>query len=301
MITTFEQVSKTYGHVTALSDFNLTLRPGELTALLGPNGAGKSTAIGLLLGLSAPSARQVRVLGADPRQSAVRARIGAMPQESALPGGLTVREAVTLFASFYPAPLGVDEALALADLGPVAGRRAAQLSGGQKRRLAFALAVVGDPELLLIDEPTTGMDAQSRAAFWEAVTGLRARGRTILLTTHYLEEAERTADRVVVMNGGRVLADDTPQGLRAGVGGAQVSFVSALAQAELERLPGVSAVQVGAAGRAELRTSSPEALLAALIGSGTAFSELEVTRATLEEAYLQLTGPHDLTPVTPGA
>ena len=301
MITTFEQVSKTYGHVTALSDFNLTLRPGELTALLGPNGAGKSTAIGLLLGLSAPSAGRVRVLGADPRQSAVRARIGAMPQESALPGGLTVCEAVTLFASFYPAPLGVDEALALADLGPVAGRRAAQLSGGQKRRLAFALAVVGDPELLLIDEPTTGMDAQSRAAFWEAVTGLRARGRTILLTTHYLEEAERTADRVVVMNGGRVLADDTPQGLRAGVGGAQVSFVSALAQAELERLPGVSAVQVGAAGRAELRTSSPEALLAALIGSGTAFSELEVTRATLEEAYLQLTGPHDLTPVTPGA
>jgi ABC-type multidrug transport system, ATPase component len=301
MITTFEQVSKTYGHVTALSDFNLTLRTGELTALLGPNGAGKSTAIGLLLGLSAPSAGQVRVLGADPRRNDVRARIGAMPQESALPAGLTVREAVTLFASFYPAPLGVDEALALADLGPVAGRRAAQLSGGQKRRLAFALAVVGDPELLLIDEPTTGMDAQSRAAFWEAVTGLRARGRTILLTTHYLEEAERTADRVVVMNGGRILADDTPQGLRSGVGGARVSFVSDLVQAELERLPGVSAVQVDAAGRADLRTSVPEALLAALIGSGTTFSDLEVRRATLEEAYLQLTGTQDMTAVTRSA
>ena len=292
MATTFEHVGKTFGlgdkKVTALHDFTLTLRPGELTALLGPNGAGKTTAISLLLGLSAPTVGRVTALGGDPKQDSIRARIGSMPQESAIPQALTVREAVTLFASFYPAPLKVAEALALADLHGVAGRRAGALSGGQKRRLAFALAVVGNPELLLIDEPTTGMDAQSRAAFWEAMGQLRAEGRTILLTTHYLEEAERVADRVVIMNAGRILADGTPESLRAGAGGARVRFCSGLGRAELERLPGVRGV-VLEGGRAEVRTDTPEALVTALVRSGTPFAELEVTRATLEEAYLRLT------------
>ena len=174
MTTAFQDVGKTFGSVQALHDLNLTLRPGELTALLGPNGAGKTTAISLLLGLAQPTVGTVEVLGGSPRRDDIRARIGSMPQESALPLGLTVGEALELFASFYPAPLPVAEALHLADLTSVAGRRAGQLSGGQKRRLAFALAVIGNPELLLIDEPTTGMDAQSRAAFWAAMEGLRA-------------------------------------------------------------------------------------------------------------------------------
>lgn len=289
MTTAFQDVGKTFGSVQALHDLNLTLRPGELTALLGPNGAGKTTAISLLLGLAQPTVGTVEVLGGSPRRDDIRARIGSMPQESALPLGLTVGEALELFASFYPAPLPVAEALHLADLTSVAGRRAGQLSGGQKRRLAFALAVIGNPELLLIDEPTTGMDAQSRAAFWAAMEGLKAQGRTILLTTHYLEEAEKTADRVVIMNAGRILADDTPENLRSAVRGTRVSFRSELVQAEVQHLPGASAVVVDAGGRAELQTETPEALLTALVQTGTSFSELEVTRATLEEAYLRLT------------
>ncbi|GGR58823.1 ABC transporter ATP-binding protein [Deinococcus seoulensis] len=282
-------VRKTFGPVTALRDLTLEVRSGELTALLGPNGAGKTTAISLMLGLGAPTAGQVQVLGGDPRGGAVRSRIGSMPQESAIPLALTVREAVTLFARFYPAPLAVDQALGLADLGGVAGRRAGALSGGQKRRLAFALAVVGNPEVLLIDEPTTGMDAQSRLAFWDAVTELRTAGRTILLTTHYLEEAERAADRVIVMNAGAVLADGTPEALRSQAGGARVRFTSDLVLAQLQSLPGVEAAEVDDRGHATLRTSAPEALLGALFAQGTPLSELEVSRASLEDAFLNLT------------
>ncbi|GHF39194.1 ABC transporter ATP-binding protein [Deinococcus metalli] len=282
-------VDKTFGKVTALRGLTLDIRAGELTALLGPNGAGKTTAISLMLGLGAPTAGQVRVLGGNPRQDDVRRRIGSMPQESALPPALTVREAVELFARFYPAPLGTAQALALADLGSVAGRRAGALSGGQKRRLAFALAVVGNPQVLLIDEPTTGMDAQSRQAFWAAVTDLKDAGRTILLTTHYLEEAERAADRVVVMNAGAVLADGTPEQLRSQAGGARVRFTSDLVLAELRRLPGVDTADVDAHGHADLRTRMPEALLTALVQQGTPFTELEVSRASLEDAFLSLT------------
>lgn len=284
-----QQVSKTFGKVTALHDLNLSIRPGELTALLGPNGAGKTTAISLMLGLAAPTGGQVRVLGQNPKQDTVRSQIGSMPQESAIPAALTVREAVGLFASFYPAPLSVDDALKLADLQNLAGRKAGALSGGQKRRLAFALAVVGNPEILLIDEPTTGMDAGSRQAFWGAMDILKRQGRTILLTTHYLEEAERTADRVVVMNGGKILADGTPETLRSQVGGSRVRFTSDLVLAEVKRLPSVESAEVDERGHADVRTNAPEALLTALVQSGTAFKELEVTRATLEDAFLSLT------------
>lgn len=284
-------VDKTFGAVQALRGLTLEVRPGELTALLGPNGAGKTTAISLLLGLARPTRGEVRVLGGNPQRPGVRSQVGAMPQESAIPLALTVREAVHLFASFYPQPLAVEQALALADLTSLAGRRAGALSGGQKRRLAFALAVVGNPAVLLIDEPTTGMDAGSRIAFWEAVSRLRGEGRTVLLTTHYLEEAERAADRVVVMNGGQILADGTPDTLRAGVGGARVRFVSDLVLAELRALPGVEEAQVDAAGHAELRSRAPEATLRALFLAGTDLRGLEVTRATLEDAFLTLTRP----------
>lgn len=284
-----QHVSKTFGKVTALSDLSLGIESGELTALLGPNGAGKTTAISLMLGLAAPTGGQVQVLGQNPRQDSVRSHIGSMPQESAIPAALTVREAVSLFASFYPAPLSVDDALALADLQNLAGRRAGALSGGQKRRLAFALAVIGNPEILLIDEPTTGMDAGSRLAFWHAMDHLKASGRTILLTTHYLEEAQRSADRVVVMNAGKILADGTPESLRSQVGGARVMFTSDLVLAEVQRLPGVESAEVDAHGHADIRTRTPELLLGELYARHIPFRELEVTRATLEDAFLNLT------------
>ncbi|BDP42668.1 ABC transporter ATP-binding protein [Deinococcus aetherius] len=282
-------VNKSFGRVEALRDLTLDVRAGELTALLGPNGAGKTTAISLMLGLARPTSGTVRVLGGDPLAGRVRSHVGSMPQESAIPQALTVRETVGLFARLYPRPLSVDAALDLADLRDVAGRRAGALSGGQARRLAFALAVVGDPQLLFLDEPTTGMDAASRAAFWHAAEGLREEGRTILLTTHYLEEAERTADRVVVMNAGAVLADGTPEGLRARVATGRVRFTSDLVLAELRALPGVEAAEVSGGGHADLRTREPEALVRALVGSGVAFTGLEVTRASLEDAFLSLT------------
>ncbi|WP_019587153.1 ABC transporter ATP-binding protein [Deinococcus apachensis] len=282
-------VDKTFGRVRALEDLTLDVRAGELTALLGPNGAGKTTAIELMLGLLQPTAGTVRVLGGDPRDTRTRTQVGAMPQESAIPAALTVREAVALFAHLYPAPLPVDEALALADLGPLAGRRAGALSGGERRRLAFALAVVGDPAVLYLDEPTTGMDAGSRQAFWEAVERMKDGGKTILLTTHYLEEAERTADRVVVMNAGRILADGTPDRLRASIATTRVRFTSDLVLTELRHLPGVEAAEVDARGHATLTTRTPEALVTALVQSGTVFTELEVTRASLEDAFMSLT------------
>ncbi|GBF07253.1 ABC transporter [Deinococcus aerius] len=286
-------VDKTFGRVRALEGLNLDVRAGELTALLGPNGAGKTTAIELMLGLLQPTAGTVRVLGGDPRDPRTRTQVGAMPQESAIPAALTVREAVTLFAHLYPTPLPVDEALALADLGPLAGRRAGALSGGERRRLAFALAVVGDPAVLYLDEPTTGMDAGSRQAFWEAAERMKDGGKTILLTTHYLEEAERTADRVVVMNAGRILADDTPERLRASVATTRVRFSSDLVLAELRHLPGVEAAEVDAHGHATLTTRTPEALVTALVQSGTPFTDLEVTRASLEDAFMSLTARHE--------
>lgn len=288
-----QHVNKTFGKVIALDDLSLEIKAGELTALLGPNGAGKTTAISLMLGLGAPTRGQVRVLGANPKQDTVRARIGSMPQESAIPQALLVREAVRLFASFYPAPLKVDDALALADLTSVADRRAGALSGGQKRRLAFALALVGNPELLLIDEPTTGMDAQSRLAFWKAVDQIRNTGRTILLTTHYLEEAQRAAQRVIVMNAGQILADGTPEELRAQVGGARVQFTSDLVLSELRTLPGVESAQVDTQGHADVRTRTPEALLGELYRRDIPFRELEVSRASLEDAFLNLTTSPD--------
>lgn len=282
-------VQKVYGKVTALDDLNLSIRAGQLTALLGPNGAGKTTAISLMQGLAVPSKGEVRVMGVNPKHDGVRTRIGSMPQESAIPQALTVLEAVQLFASFYPAPLELHQALKLADLESVANRRAGVLSGGQKRRLAFALAIVGNPEILLIDEPTTGMDAQSRLAFWAAIEDLKRSGRTILLTTHYLEEAERSADRVVIMNAGRILADGTPEQLRSRVSGATVRFVSDLVLAELQRLPGVDTASVDALGQAELRTHTPEELVKALVRQNVEFRNLEVSRGSLEDAFLNLT------------
>lgn len=286
-----EGVTRTYGPVTALQNLNLEVRVGELTALLGPNGAGKTAAISLLLGLARPTTGTVRVLGTDPRREAVRARVGAMPQESALPGALTVGEALTLFASFHAVPLGVSQALALAGPQDRASRRARRLSGGERRRLAFALALIGNPELLLIDEPTTGMDAASRQGFWEVLGALRDQGRSVLLTTHYLEEAERAADRVLVLHGGQLVADGTPQALRAQVGGARVRFRTALTLAEVRALPGVQAAQVNEVGHTELHTQTPERLLTELVGQGVAFHDLEVRRATLEDAFLTLTAP----------
>ncbi len=304
-------VSKRYGQVQALGGLsmgglnagdlgvgspdgvNLELRRGELTALLGPNGAGKSTLIGLMLGLESPSSGNVRVLGGDPRLPQTRTRLGALPQDLSLPAGMSVRELLTLYAALYPRPLAVNAVLELCDLTSQARQRASTLSGGQARRLGFGMSVIGDPELLFLDEPTAAMDVQSRQVFWAGVGAMQARGKTIVLTTHYLEEAERVADRVVLLSAGRVIADGTPQQIKAGVKGATVRFVSRLDLTALRALPDLLEATLtpeeGGCKRATLRTREPERLLAAVFATGAELSELEVSRATLEEAFLNLT------------
>ncbi len=291
---------KRYGSVQALGDpaagVSLTLRRGELTALLGPNGAGKSTLINLMLGLEAPSQGRVSVLGGDPRDPRTRTRLGAMPQDLSLPAGLSVLELLTLYAALYPRPLAVGAVLELCDLKAQARQRAATLSGGQARRLGFGLSVIGDPELLFLDEPTVAMDVRSRQTFWEGVGEMRRLGKTIVLTTHYLEEAERSADRVVLLSAGRIVADGTPTQIKAGVRGAKVQFVSELELAQVQALPHIEEASIDEHGRATLRTREPEALLAALFACGMQIHELEVSRATLEEAFLNLTAAPASTP-----
>ena len=285
----FEGVSQRFGTVTALTDLNLELRAGQLSALLGPNGAGKTTAIDLMLGLSQPTSGTVRVLGADPREVGTRTAIGAMLQDINVPAGLSVRELVALYAALYPQPMTVEKALSLSGLVEQAKQRVSGLSGGQKRRLSFALAVVGQPRLLLLDEPTAAMDVQGRAAFWQGIAELRGGGCTVLLTTHMLEEVDRAADRVIVLNKGRVVADGTPSSVRERVGLSRVRFISSLSAAELRALPGAETLDIGQAGQATFSTRTPEVLVRAALSAAPELSHLEVTRASLEDAFLSLT------------
>jgi len=258
-------------------------------ALLGPNGAGKTTAVSTLLGLLRPDAGAVSLFGASPDDVAAKVRVGAMLQISGVPPTLTVREHVESFAAYYPAPLPVERALELAGLKEVANRQYGKLSGGQKQRLHFALAMVGDPDLLFLDEPTTGLDVESRRDFWRQVRAFIGGGRTVILTTHYLEEADALADRIVLLDHGRVIAEGTPAEIKARTGSKVVRAVTRLSPERLADLPGVTRVElVGAA--THLHTASAEATVRALLNADDAVHGLEVKGASLEEAFLNITG-----------
>jgi ABC-2 type transport system ATP-binding protein len=220
----FLGVHKVYGRTEALRGVDLTIERGELVAILGPNGAGKTTSISCMLGLRRATAGTVRLFGVPPTDVVARSRRGVMLQESGVPGQLTVRELVELFRAYYPTPLAATDAIGLAGLGVQAGITAAKLSGGQRQRLYFALAVCGDPDALFLDEPTTAMDVASRRAFHETIGSFSRAGKTIVLTTHDLDEADQLADRVVVIDRGLVVADDTPAAIKARVAGRRVSF-----------------------------------------------------------------------------
>ena len=269
-------VRRAYGAVQALDGVDLTVRQGELLALLGPNGAGKTTLVEILEGHRLADAGEVRVLGHDParRERAFLERIGIVLQETGLDPNITVREAVALYSVAYPRPRDVDEVLELVGLDQRAGARAATLSGGQRRRLDLALGIAGDPELLFLDEPTTGFDPGARRQAWELIGRLREGGTTILLTTHYMEEAQVLADRVVVLGRGRVIADADPDALSAGGAESIVSY----------RLDGR---------HVRFATRTPTADLAPILGSAAARGEelegLTVTRPSLEDVYLELT------------
>jgi ABC-2 type transport system ATP-binding protein len=215
MVAVLHEVTKRYGAVTALDNVSLSLAPRRVTALLGPNGAGKTTAVRLLTGLTRPTTGRVEVFGTDPCSPEARRRTGVMLQVAKVPETLRVREHVHLFCSYYPTPLSVDAVLEIAGLTDVADRPYGRLSGGQRQRVLFALGICGNPELLFLDEPTVGLDVVSRRQFWQQIRRLATGGCAILLTTHYLEEAEALADRIVVIDRGRIVADGTTQDMKA--------------------------------------------------------------------------------------
>ncbi len=280
-------LTRRFGALTALEDVSFEVEPGEVVALLGPNGAGKTTAIELLEGYRAPNAGSVSVLGADPRRGdrAWRARIGAVAQSTSLDLQLSVREVLRIFAALFPRPRAIDEVLALIDLEAESGTRIASLSGGQQRRVDLGVGIVGRPELLFLDEPTTGLDPAARRRTWAVVEQLAAAGTTVLLTTHYMDEAERLAGRLLVLRRGRLVADTTPARLRAA------------APRSTLRLPWPQGVEPprGQLDRGELviRTADVAASLDELLGwareRSVSLDGLEVGRPSLEDAYLALT------------
>ena len=275
---------KRFGATLALDGLDLEIAPGGVTALLGPNGAGKTTAIGLMLGRLRPDAGTALLFGRDPRDLAARQRIGVMLQSAGLPPQLTVMEQVMLFAGYYEAAMPPAEAVQLAGLGGLERRRCSALSGGQQRRLQFALAIVGRPDLLVLDEPSVGLDLEARRALWATIRTLRDRGATVLLTTHHLEEAEALADRVVVIDKGRVRASGSVAEMKALVSGRSIRCITTLDDAALAALPGVR--QVSRSGRhAILLSETGEATMRALLAADAGVSDLQLTGAGLEEAF----------------
>ena len=281
-----DRASKRFGAVRALDAVSVRIAPGEVVALLGPNGAGKTTLVSLILGLRKANEGNVSVFGRDPQDRRVRSRTGVMLQGSGLPQFLKVREVVELFRTYYPHPIDVDKALEIAGLKEKAGAMLVTLSGGQLQRLYFALAVCGDPDALFLDEPTVGLDVEARRGFWTHLRGFVSSGRTLLLTTHYLEEADAIADRIVVIDRGRIIADAPPSVLKSTVRNKRITF-DAAQPPDVEGLPVLRATV--ADGRIELLTAEPEAVLRALFVRGADIRNLEVAGATLEEAVIGLT------------
>jgi ABC-2 type transport system ATP-binding protein len=280
--------TKKYGAVEALKGVSLDIELGEVVAMLGPNGAGKTTSISLLLGLRKPTSGKAQLFGLDPSDLNARSRVGVMLQESGIPEMLKVREIVDLFRSYYPKPMARDRAIAMAGLEEKANALVKQLSGGQRQRLYFALAVCGDPEVLFLDEPTVGMDVEGRRSFIERIAEFANMGRTVVLTTHYLEEADQLAKRVVVIDRGLVIADASPQEIKSRVAGKRVRFTAAaLTDKDLEGLE-VTASTI-ADHTVQLLTNQPEAALRELFRRGVEISDLEVSGADLEDAFISLT------------
>jgi ABC-2 type transport system ATP-binding protein len=282
-------VRKKFGAVQALDGFDLEVKSGETLALLGPNGAGKTTAIAMLLGLQRPDSGTAQLFGSDPIEIAARRRIGVMMQEVALTPVLEAREHIAQTASYYANPLPVDEVIEKLSLQSLARRRYGKLSGGQKRQVQFAMAVCGRPELVFLDEPTVGLDIQARESLWNVVRQLVKDGVSIVLTTHYLEEAEALADRVAVMARGKLIAHGSVEDIRSHVSRKRVSFVSTLAESSIRAWPGVSQFQLDA-GRWSLTTQDAEGVLRHLLAADAGVRDIEVQRAGLAEAFAELTG-----------
>jgi ABC-2 type transport system ATP-binding protein len=288
VVASLERVSKNYGSVRALSSVDFRVRAGEVVALLGPNGAGKTTAVKLLLGLLQPNSGKARVFGGDPTNPENRMRTGAMLQVGRVPETLRVREHIDLFSSYYQKPMPAAEVLRAAGLEKLSERKFGDLSGGQRQRVLFALALCGDPDLLFLDEPTVGLDVEARRMLWEEIRQLVRRGKTVLLTTHYLQEADALADRVAVINKGEVIAEGTPAEIKAQTAGKKIRCITRLPMAAIRELPGVSEVKQDREA-IEIHAVEAEPVLRELLARDGTLSGLEVTSAGLEDAFLALT------------
>ena len=296
--------TKTYRNagtvVHAVRGIDVSIERGETVALLGPNGAGKSTTIDMVLGLISPDSGTVSLLGGPPKEAVARGMVGTMLQSGALIRDVTPRELIAMMAALHPHPLEVDEALELAGVTEVAGRRTQKLSGGQAQRVRFALALVPDPPVLILDEPTVGMDVEARRAFWLSVRAFAARGKTIIFATHYLEEADAYADRAVLMSHGRIVADGPTSEIRARVGTRTIR--ATLPDADLTALaslPGVTAADRRGEAIVLICTDS-DAAIRALVDNYPDARDMEIASAGLEDAFIELTGDRDETTATEG-
>jgi ABC-2 type transport system ATP-binding protein len=285
----FDRVTRRYGNVTAVDGLSLAIGRGETVALLGPNGAGKTTTLEMLLGLSKPDAGSVALFGGPPADAVARGRVGAMLQDAGLPPGVKVAEVIGLIGGLYQHPLPAGEVLRLTDLADVADRQVQRLSGGQRQRVRLALALAGNPDLLVLDEPTAALDVEARRSFWDRVRGQVSEGRTVLFATHRLEEADTVADRIVVIANGRLIADGTPDEVKAAATGrSTVSFsADGLPEQVLASLPAVQAVDATAR-RVTLHTTDPDRTVRALLQRAPQVTDLEVRRAGLDDAFLTL-------------
>jgi ABC-2 type transport system ATP-binding protein len=282
-------VSRSYGAVRAVDGVSVTVRCGETVALLGPNGAGKTTTITMLLGLARPDEGTVEVLGMAPADAVARGLVGAMLQDGGMMPGVLVGELLAMVRNLFPAPLSLAETIAVAQLQGLEKRRVDRLSGGQSQRLRLAMALVGDPELLILDEPTAAMDVEARRNFWHEMRGFTDRGRTILFSTHYLEEADITADRIILMARGRVVADGTPSAIKDSVGLRVLRFsVRDTATSGFESLPGVVSASIHG-NRIELRCRDTDVALRALLIASPDAHDIEVSGVALEDAFLSIT------------
>jgi len=286
-----------YGAVTAVDNVDLTIHTGQTVALLGPNGAGKTTTVKNLLGVLRPAAGGVSIYGRQPRAAINDGFISAMQQDGGLMEGVTVREMLTFVHGLYAAPMHFDDVVETAGLADILDKRADSLSGGQTQRVRFGLAVAGNPRVLVLDEPTAAMDVESRRAFWKRMRDYAQQGRTILFATHYLEEADAVADRVIVMARGKVVSDGSVTELKAGVGSRLVRFTLADGSVDgFDRLPAVLSVERHG-DTVALRSSEPEATLRALFAVRDRVPDLEVSGASLEDAFIALTADdHDPIP-----
>ncbi|MFF4701150.1 ABC transporter ATP-binding protein [Streptomyces chattanoogensis] len=306
-VVSFRGVGKSYGAVRAVADLDLELYPGETVALLGPNGAGKSSTLDLLLGLRSPDSGSLSLFGTTPQRAIEQGRVGAMLQSGGLMEGVKVKELVGLARDLHPRAYPLDRIMATAGITDIADRMVDKLSGGQEQRVRFALATAGANDLIVLDEPTTGMDVSARQTFWGTMRQQAEQGRTVLFATHYLEEADEIADRVIVLHRGRVLADGTAAEIKARAGARRVSFdlEGPIDRDALHGLPFLTALEISGGGRGDgsrhtvrIQSQDADATVHALYGLGAYPHHLEVSGLGLEQAFIALTTASDATPAT---